>query len=1293
MPIQEIKKFKEIYLKYLDIFKDKIKDEYIDNLFNEDRSKRIELKTIHTKINQEPEPLTEDIIREMLRECGIDSLDINRQIVIQGIDVFKNIKKKPDFYVKSADADTNSLFFEIEHLNKDLEKTGDGEGLEQAREWYNVDPTFAFQYDSIITNFFDWWILKYDFDERKYIYLSKKPWEMLEIIINIRLGRGREYLLIEEEQKQEITSKFYNEFQERLKRLLGLPSRLEINIEINNYNKPDNISDDEYKQNLIGYYRTIFSRLLFIKILESWKMLPFDPISIILREEKRHWSSDLRSLFFEVFNKTLKRRPKEIPQKFNKLPYLNGGLFRPSGMELDDSGNLRDVHLNSEAIKDIWVFFKRYKFVKGDNETNLKDSNTINPEILGYIFERSIGDERKKTGSFYTPEELTDYMAEYTIYPYIIEKINNRFLDILKIQNISDIDFLLNKAEVYKYLLTEILPNIKICDPACGSGAFIKKAADKLLYLYKKGYKGCGRALIYKEKEATKKDSQMPFPDIYSIKRYIIQKNIYGVDINPSAIEICELRLWLWVVQLPSELMDSTEYLEVPSLPNIEYNIRCGNSLIGFHEFERLGELGTEKFRRIDEKFLSTYGSAIKDIINQKETLINCYYEKDESIEEYKKNQIRDNINSIIFNFKEQLNKLLLSDYQNSNLIIPINPIYISSFIKKEKYTNLLQDKIREMNISSNITYFKINFKYPVGIDYKSIREIDGITCSLKRNTEKIISIFPTSSFRFEYYSEYKDKPLSKFIVSLISNWEDVENIKFKKKIDLNDIKLINPFYWVMEFSEIFKEKDHNNNGFDIIIGNPPFIRADTEDDFFLLQRNILSQLPVFETLWEKWDIFVAFIERCIRNLLRKNGKFAFVASDAICTVKYAEKIRNWLQNNYNIPLIDYFEDFDVFKGVGINPILLFVNINKNINKTRKIIHSDNFTNTNEYKLNQKSKYFWKKKVPKILSIDFKNIERLGNICYISKGMVPNADEKTAKGEFTKNDLISNKYSKLNNKMYIEGKNTSRFKIEQIKYFEWGTERSPSKLSRPTFPELYIGKKILRGSQTEGLIDLNDIITNHSFYVFRKYNDLKGINNNSIRNSLAKNNPNNSRKELENFSKKYSYQYLLAIINSTFAKKYLNGIRRHKLEDTFYPDDFRDLPIKSFEEQTFFNKLINILQFLYQFDGNKDIIDLFDNKILNYIIYEIYFEEKLKEAELYQNLLEEIKDKITKINYDDWIKLNFRELKDEELRIKKDIEKKNIHIINEIYKNFNTDIIKEKIAKMKDFEWIKLIET
>ena len=918
--------FRDVYLKYLEVFKTKIKGEFVEDIFPEDGTKGIELKRIHTKYNQDPEALTADIIREMLRECKIKPLEISREIVIKGKSKsgFKEVIKKPDFLIESHDPNDNGFLFELEHLNKVLDKIGDKEGIEQAREWYSIKPTLVFHYDSIITNFTEWYLLKcnlnkdFSFNGEDFTILKINAWEILEIIVNRKFGMGKEYIIENlEEKKTEITNKFYNGFQERLKKLLKKSSKIEIDIEVRNYKKEKGTKDKIYEQNLIDYYRTIFSRLLFIKILKSWKLLPIDPINKIIEEDKRHWNTELRDLFFHIFNEKKETRPDEIPEEFKELPYLNGGLFRPSGIEIDNKGILRNIDLNPEAIKDIWDFFKGYNFLRETPDSSVIDSNTINPEILGYIFERSIGDERKLTGSYYTPEEITNYMVENTLFSYVIEKVNEILQKsrIKEIKTILDIDFLENPIEIYEYILNNVIKNIKICDPACGSGAFLEKVAHKLLYLYKKCYKGCGRILPYMVSEKNEKDSQMPFADVYSVKKYIIQKNIYGVDLNPSAIEICELRLWLWVIKPPEIMKYSTEDFNIPPLPNIEYNIRCGNSLIGYSRMERLIDNNSDKFLRIDDHFLSKYGSSIKDILKEKKEKIQCYYQKDESIEESKKEKIRSDINEMILDFNDQLNALLLSDYKNQEITIPLLPLDLSKIEKGREFRKKLIDKIRELNINNDLTHFKITFKKPVNIDHEKIRKIEGVTCSTTKGEEKLVkSIYPTSKFKFDYMYEHGKKPFSKFLPSLIEKWEDVDNIEFQKHVGKLDLESINPFHWVMEFSDIFDSEDSTKNGFDIIIGNPPHgnLLGDLEKEVMKIEHKYSEPNNTAEV----------FIERSFSQL-KLFGRVGYIIPKTIGFYSSWSKIRKLILDNH---LFESISDLGIaFIGVNFEQLALIV--------------------------------------------------------------------------------------------------------------------------------------------------------------------------------------------------------------------------------------------------------------------------------------------------------------------------------------------------------------------------------
>lgn len=914
--------FKEIYFKYIDIFKDKIKDEFIEDLFNKDKKKRISLKTEHTKSNQEPEALTSDIIKEMLRECGIAPLDISREFIISGKDksVIKKIKKKPDFYIESEDEESNRhLLFEIESLNKNLMQEGDGEGVEQANEWYNIKKTLFLQYNSIITNFMEWYILYYDFETENLELTQKSPWDMLAIIADVKFSRGKEYNLKANEHKREITTKFYNSFQDRLNKLLKRSSNITIPIEIRNYKKPLNLSQEGYEQNQVNYYRTIFSRLLFIKILESWRVLPLDPLNEgILNGEKMHWANDLSVLFFEVFNKKDENRPKEISKNFKKLPYLNGGLFRPSGIELDKSGNLRDIYLNPDAIKDIWDFFNEYRFVEDDSVSESEDSNTINPEILGYIFERSIGEERKKTGSYYTPEEITDYIIENTLFPYIIEKINIylKKLKIKTIEKFSEIDFLENSVEIYEYTLNNILTNIRICDPACGSGAFLKKSAEKLLFLYKKCYKGCGRILPFKLVE--KADSGLPFSDLYSLKEHILQNNLYGVDINPSAVELCELRLWLWVIKPPKEVIDTSPTFTCPPLPNIEYNIRIGNSLVGYTEIPR-----SMKKTDLIEKVV------FEDLHREKKRLIALYYEGTENKEETEINKIKREIDEIIKTYQKKLNKILITEYQKElDIDIPIPSINILDYLEDSKINiKKLRESISELNKKFKLTNFKINCKETCNIDPEDIRKLKGLTCSKRKNTNRVKTIYPTSSFVISYYSESRKevkRRLSEFIISLISkeDWLDIENIEFERKPDLIDLQFFIPFHWFVEFTDVFEE-----GGFDIIIGNPPY-----GGNVLKLEIEINKRIEI-----SKPNIAKIFMLR-VDDLIKKNGYISLLAPKSLT---YAS---DWLNLRKNIidELIEIYDVKEAFRDVLLEQVFYILKKNsKNPDYKAKDFYSD----------------------------------------------------------------------------------------------------------------------------------------------------------------------------------------------------------------------------------------------------------------------------------------------------------------------------------------------------------------
>lgn len=417
-------------------------------------------------------------------------------------------------------------------------------------------------------------------------------------------------------------------------------------------------------------------------------------------------------------------------------------------------------------------------------------------------------------------------------------------------------------------------------------------------------------------------------------------------------------------------------------------------------------------------------------------------------------------------------------------------------------------------------------------------------------------------------------------------------------------------FNWKAQFPEAFK-----NNGFDIVIGNPPYVRADSGEEY-LKFRKYMSANKEYETLWEKWDLYIPFIERGIK-ILNKNGVLGFIIPDSYSTSKYAQKSIKWLIDNKNIEQIDFFENVHIFKGVGVENVLLFIkNSHKTDFLTRRILHKDEFDNvTNLESLNginypnelfRKDKRFDDKKL-------LKDSVSLGDICYISKGMVLNSDESSEKGKWKKEDLIQDTKDKIHTEPYVEAKNIGRYEIRKIRYLEWNTDRVPSKLSRPTFPELYKAPKIMRGRMCDATLDLNGLKTNDSIYNIVRFIDLKDIDNTSIKNVITKYTSMKNREEVEKLSEKFNLKYLLGIINSSLAKKFMNDIRRSRL--SIYPEDLRQLPIKIPKEKEEISKLvIKVLELKEHF--NKDVVGIEKERLeqqiknlefeIDELVYEIY---------------------------------------------------------------------------------------
>jgi hypothetical protein len=365
---------------------------------------------------------------------------------------------------------------------------------------------------------------------------------------------------------------------------------------------------------------TWINRILFLKLLEAQLITYHNSSSqsgkgggsySFLSLERIQDYDDLNSLFFKVLARKSDDRDSEIKSAFEKVPYLNSSLFEPTDLEHATLfiSNLRDdkqlpIH-SSTVLKDnqgkkrtgslstleyLFEFLNAYDFTSEGSEEIQEDNKTlINASVLGLIFEKING---YKDGSFFTPGFITMYMCRETIRKAVIQKFNET-----KNWECKTVDDLYDKIDD-RNEANQIVNSIKICDPAVGSGHFLVSALNEIIAVKNdlrilqdregKRLKEFHIEVVNDELITTDDDgqifeynpksreSQRVQEALFHEKQTIIENCLFGVDINPNSVKICRLRLWI-------ELLKNAYYkteTELETLPNIDINIKCGNSLI-----------------------------------------------------------------------------------------------------------------------------------------------------------------------------------------------------------------------------------------------------------------------------------------------------------------------------------------------------------------------------------------------------------------------------------------------------------------------------------------------------------------------------------------------------------------------------------------------------------------------------------------------------------------------------------------------------------------------------------------
>jgi hypothetical protein len=360
--------------------------------------------------------------------------------------------------------------------------------------------------------------------------------------------------------------------------------------------------------------------------------------------------------------------------------------------------------------------------------------------------------------------------------------------------------------------------------------------------------------------------------------------------------------------------------------------------------------------------------------------------------------------------------------------------------------------------------------------------------------------------------------------------------------------------------------------GFDIVIGNPPYVRADSGDEHLELRRK-LEQSGNFETLWEKWDLYVAFIELGYK-MLKPNGITTMIVSDAYCHSKYAQKSQDWFLKNSRILALDFLSNLQVFEAAVHNVTYFFQKAEGRNNQPKRRNHKAYFGDVELLQTDlqpnlTRRAFFPEDKPSHSIAVP---TTRLSEICYISKGMVVHANEKTAKGSFELSDLVRNERDAEHSKPFVEGKYLARWLPLTKKWIEWNTQRAPSMFSRPTFPELYeVSEKLISVDMSAGIgqlkvcYDNQRLLHNHSAWSFVPWKSLRGVKNNSLKKVARYRNEKPfradlpRREELEKTSENFQVKFLLGVMNSQFAYEFLRTNRRSNIH--LYPDDWKPLPI------------------------------------------------------------------------------------------------------------------------------------
>ncbi|MDN2922041.1 class I SAM-dependent DNA methyltransferase [Campylobacter coli] len=632
------------------------------------------------------------------------------------------------------------------------------------------------------------------------------------------------------------------------------------------------------------------NRILFLKLIESNLVRFNDDKNLKFLNFKKIPDFDkLSELFFEVLAKEKSTRKKS---EFAYLPYLNSSLFEKQSIEntLEISSLSNDLKLfyyKNTVLKDdkckakkgqvglleyLFEFLDSFDFGSDDEQSEiLSQKELISSSVLGNVFEKLNG---YKEGSFYTPSFITSYMCKESIAKVVLDKFNAQFD--LDAKDISELRKSLRKED--KKAQKELLNSIKICDPAVGSGHFLVSALNVMLSIYDElnlfdeefylevqndeilitGRKG--EFIEYKRPSTPKDKAHLIQQELFHTKKDIIENNLFGVDINPNSCEITKLRLWIELLKHSFyQSFDDGNYHDLKTLPNIDINIKCGNSLVSYFETGK----SLNHYPNIKER-MGKYKRIVKD---------------------YKEGFYTDksHINQEIKNLKISFKNFCFADKFKKEM---------KSFNDKcekysKKYGNFLavDDENLKFFVSANLTLF-----------------------------------------------DFDEKEATKEFANLKKEYDNIFNLESN-----------HPFEWRFEFPEILDD-DGNFKGFDLIIGNPPYIR---QEELKELKPHLAKNYKVYKGTS---DIYTYFYELGFNVLKDRGGVLSYITSNKYTRAGYGEALREFLLKNVKFLEYTDLNGIKVFDSATVDTsILCFEKSKSKDNKFKYLALSNEILKTCAY--------------------------------------------------------------------------------------------------------------------------------------------------------------------------------------------------------------------------------------------------------------------------------------------------------------------------------------------------------